>query len=215
MAKYSIEDSTLTNIANAIRAKTGSAATLTPTAMVEALNGIPTQAAKTVTPSTTDQTAVAKGVFTTGAVTVKGDANLKAENIAEGVGIFGVVGTHSGGGGGTHKVRVVNGAGEYGAEVFDEASGGFVALEDDDLEVEVLDILRVRNTVKLMSLLYGIIELKGGGSISIANDFGLVGGRHDPSWAYLDLKQAATATSVQFSGTWDEVDYIELFVEPD
>ena len=55
-----------------------------------------TQAAKTVTPGTTNQTAVASGRYTTGAVTVKGDANLKAENIAEGVSIFGVTGTHSG-----------------------------------------------------------------------------------------------------------------------
>lgn len=99
-----------------------------------------TQAAKTITPSTSSQTAVAKNVYTTGAVTVaaipstyveptatkgattytpttsnqtiaagtycsgvqtiKGDANLKAENIAEGVSIFGVTGTHSGGSGG-------------------------------------------------------------------------------------------------------------------
>ena len=57
---------------------------------------LPTQAAKTVTPGTTNQTAVASGRYTTGAVTVKGDANLKAENIAEGVSIFGVTGTHSG-----------------------------------------------------------------------------------------------------------------------
>lgn len=60
---------------------------------------IPTQAAKTITPSTSSQTAVASGRYTTGAVTVAGDANLKAENIAEGVSIFGVTGTHSGGGG--------------------------------------------------------------------------------------------------------------------
>ena len=59
-----------------------------------------TQAAKTVTSGTTNQTAVASGRYTTGAVTVKGDVNLKAENIAEGVSIFGVTGTHSGGGGG-------------------------------------------------------------------------------------------------------------------
>lgn len=57
-----------------------------------------TQAAKTITPSTADQTAVASGVYTTGAITVKGDANLKAENIAKGASIFGITGTHAGGG---------------------------------------------------------------------------------------------------------------------
>lgn len=57
-----------------------------------------TQAAKTVTPGTSNQTAVASGRYTTGDVVVSGDANLKAENIAEGVSIFGVTGTHSGGG---------------------------------------------------------------------------------------------------------------------
>lgn len=58
-----------------------------------------TQAAKTVTPGTTAQTAVASGRYTTGDVVVAGDANLVPENIAEGVSIFGVDGTHSGGGG--------------------------------------------------------------------------------------------------------------------
>ena len=58
-----------------------------------------TQAAKTVTPGTSDQTAVASGRYTTGTVQVAGDANLVPENIAEGVSIFGVQGTHSGGGG--------------------------------------------------------------------------------------------------------------------
>lgn len=55
-----------------------------------------TQAAKTITPTTSNQTAVASGIYTTGAITVKGDSNLKAENIASGVSIFGVTGTHSG-----------------------------------------------------------------------------------------------------------------------
>ena len=59
-----------------------------------------TQGAKTVTPTTTNQTAVASGRYTTGDVKVAGDANLVPENIAEGVSIFGVTGTHSGGGGG-------------------------------------------------------------------------------------------------------------------
>ena len=58
-----------------------------------------TQGAKTVTPGTTEQIAVASGCYTTGDVKVAGDANLVAENIAEGVSIFGVTGTHSGGGG--------------------------------------------------------------------------------------------------------------------
>ena len=57
---------------------------------------LPTQAAKTVTPGTTNQTAVASGRYTTGAVQVAGDANLKAENIAEGVSIFGVTGALKG-----------------------------------------------------------------------------------------------------------------------
>lgn len=59
---------------------------------------LPTQGAKTVTPTTTEQIAVASGTYTTGDVKVAGDANLVAENIAEGVSIFGVQGTHSGGG---------------------------------------------------------------------------------------------------------------------
>lgn len=58
-----------------------------------------TQGAKTVTPGTSNQTAVASGRYTTGDVKVAGDANLVPENIAEGVSIFGVTGTHSGGGG--------------------------------------------------------------------------------------------------------------------
>lgn len=65
---------------------------------------LPTQGAKTVTPTTTEQIAVASGTYTTGDIKVAGDANLVAENIAEGVSIFGVTGTHSGGG----KAELVN-----------------------------------------------------------------------------------------------------------
>ena len=55
-----------------------------------------TQAAKTVTPTTSNQTAVANGIYTTGAVTVKGDANLVAGNIKSGTSIFGVTGSYVG-----------------------------------------------------------------------------------------------------------------------
>lgn len=56
---------------------------------------ITTKSAATYTPSTTDQT-IASGQYLSGTQTIKGDANLKSENIASGVSIFGVTGTHSG-----------------------------------------------------------------------------------------------------------------------
>ena len=52
-----------------------------------------TQAAKTITPTTYSQTAVASGKYTTGNVTVAGDANLVSSNIVAGKSIFGVSGT--------------------------------------------------------------------------------------------------------------------------
>lgn len=58
-----------------------------------ATKNLTTQAAKTVTPTTSNQTAVASGRYTTGAVTVKGDANLVPANIVSGKSIFGVTGT--------------------------------------------------------------------------------------------------------------------------
>ena len=50
-----------------------------------------TQAAKTWTPKTTNQT-IAAGTYCTGKQTIKGDSNLKAANIKKGVSIFGVTG---------------------------------------------------------------------------------------------------------------------------
>ena len=54
------------------------------------------KAAQTYTPSTADQI-IAEGQYLSGAQTVKGDVNLKPENIKDGVSIFGKVGTHKGG----------------------------------------------------------------------------------------------------------------------
>lgn len=60
-------------------------------------SSIQRQAAQTITPTTADQT-IASGKYLTGTQTIKGDANLVAANIADGVTIFGVTGTHQGGG---------------------------------------------------------------------------------------------------------------------
>ena len=46
------------------------------------------QAAKTITPGTTNQTAVAANTYVGGAITVAGDTNLTAGNIKKGVTIF-------------------------------------------------------------------------------------------------------------------------------
>lgn len=54
------------------------------------------QGTKTITPSTSSQTAVSAYKFTTGAITVAGDANLTAANIKAGTKIFGITGTHAG-----------------------------------------------------------------------------------------------------------------------
>lgn len=50
------------------------------------------QAAQTITPGTTDKT-ISSGRYLTGTQTIKGDANLVANNIRSGVSIFGVNGT--------------------------------------------------------------------------------------------------------------------------
>lgn len=61
---------------------------------------IQSKSAQTYTPTTSNQT-IAAGKYLSGTQTIKGDANLIPANIAEGVSIFGVTGTHSGGDSGT------------------------------------------------------------------------------------------------------------------
>lgn len=60
-----------------------------------ATSNLTTQGAATITPSTSNQTAVAAGRYTTGAVTVAGDVNLIASNIVSGKTIFNVRGSHT------------------------------------------------------------------------------------------------------------------------
>lgn len=129
----------LTGIANAIRAKNGTSATIPAqnfAAEIAAIqtgydtadatggtgqmlspytaygpNGkftgtIPSQNATTITPGTAAKTAIPAGTYAAGAATVAGDANLVAGNIKEGVRIFGVTGSFTGGAGATIQPRL-------------------------------------------------------------------------------------------------------------
>ena len=97
-----------------ITAKTEQEKGYVPGGTKSATQQLTTQGAKTVTPGTSEQVAVASGTYTTGDVVVAGDANLVPENIAEGVSIFGVQGTHSGGGGDVATLTIdAGGAYEY------------------------------------------------------------------------------------------------------
>lgn len=57
---------------------------------------IPSKGATTITPGTSNQTAISAGTYASGAITVAGNSNLVAGNIRKGVTIFGVTGTFSG-----------------------------------------------------------------------------------------------------------------------
>jgi len=59
---------------------------------VKVTGTIPSKAAATITPGTTDQV-IAAGQYLAGKQTIKGSANLKAENIKQGVDIMGVIGS--------------------------------------------------------------------------------------------------------------------------
>lgn len=96
-----------------------------------------TQGAKSVTPGTTAQTAVASGRYTTGDVVVSGDANLVPENIAEGVSIFGVQGTHSGGGGDREQITITVKGNAFNSFYYTVVSNGSV-LDDSTKTTAVI-----------------------------------------------------------------------------
>ena len=76
---------------------------------------MPVKSAQTYTPTTTDQT-ISSNQFLTGTQTIKGDANLVAGNIKNGVSLFGVTGTYQGSGGGggwQQKTYSNNGVGTF------------------------------------------------------------------------------------------------------
>lgn len=84
--------------AGLITAKSTQSAGYVASGTKQATKQLTTQAAQTITPGTSNKT-IASGRYLTGTQTIKGDANLKAENIKSGVSIFGVSGSYQGSGG--------------------------------------------------------------------------------------------------------------------
>lgn len=84
-----------------------------------ATNQLTTQAAQTITPGTSNKT-IASGRYLTGTQTIKGDANLVAENIRSGVSIFGVDGSYEGSAGGNFYATEVTLASNYSTQSYKE-----------------------------------------------------------------------------------------------
>ena len=94
-----------------------------------------TQEAQTITPGTSDKT-IASGRYLVGTQTIKGDANLVAENIKSGVSIFGVAGTYEGGGGSggyatIDELMAANGYTTGSENIAEDQIAGFKAMLDD------------------------------------------------------------------------------------
>ena len=80
---------------NATAADVLTGKTFTSASGVNVTGTIPSVNGRTITPSTSSQTAIASGSYATGNITVSGSSNLIASNIKSGVNIFGVTGTLS------------------------------------------------------------------------------------------------------------------------
>ena len=83
------------NFGDAGKADVLAGKTFTSTAGLNVTGTMPSKAAETYTPGTSDQT-IASGQYLSGAQPIKGDSNLVAGNIKSGVSIFGVSGTYAG-----------------------------------------------------------------------------------------------------------------------
>ena len=98
--KVQITRTRLDSLADAIALKSDIPAPLTIDEMISAVANIgidsntPTVAGATITPTTTQQTAILAGYAALGDIIVEGDANLVASNIKSGVSIFGVSGSY-------------------------------------------------------------------------------------------------------------------------
>lgn len=154
-----------------ITAKTEQEKGYVPGGTKSATQQLTTQGTATITPGTTAQTAVASGRYTTGDVVVAGDANLVPENIAEGVSIFGVEGTHSGGGGAeVHGTIPLTGKNAVQSLTYSNSEGIFDYLSSD---TKPSDITVTKNSYISMTTVIGTPTNYDGGIYEFAPMTGL------------------------------------------
>lgn len=84
---------------------------------------IPSQSATTITPGTSNKTAISAGTYASGAITVKGDADLVANNIRAGKEIFGVTGASWAG--------TLTFSGTYATSTYYTAAGCYLTVDKD------------------------------------------------------------------------------------
>ena len=150
----------------------------------KATKQLTTQAGKTITPGTSQQTAVASGRYTTGTVYVAGDSNLKAENIKSGVSIFGVNGTSSGG-------------------VADYTAYRVTATDDQLIE---LDVTSISSHIRSESdIIYGLLTYIGLTNVSRDPDYQIISMAftYDAS----DLENGGRGRYIQYISSTTEVDH--------
>ena len=109
-----------------------------------------TQPTQTITPTTNNQI-IESGKYLTGTQTISGDTNLVAENIKKNVTIFGVTGTHEGGGT-THGTKTITGNGTYDVSAYEYANvnveGGVVSVLEKDVNFYDYDGTRLYSYTK-------------------------------------------------------------------
>lgn len=88
-------NSPLNNFGTATAANVLTGKTFTSSSGLKVTGTIPSVSGRTITPSTSSQTAIASGSYAAGNIIVAGSSNLIASNIKSGVNIFGVTGTLS------------------------------------------------------------------------------------------------------------------------
>lgn len=131
------------------------------------------QAAQTITPGTSDKT-IASGRYLTGTQTIKGDSNLIPANIAEGVTIFGVTGTHSGGSGGSGgSLETISGRIWFDGLPAPDVTGGSVYYIDGSSEVKTTS-WNTDISARISVLKNSIVVVTGWSSMSTVSGGSLV-----------------------------------------